>query len=192
MTLNNLKTQLLDNKWSKSFSNQTVAVNTSKHAISAYNFISATTFLYTCWSYFQWPFSSSSPSIYFLFSYFLLFLKSICLIFKQKNADDSTIYKYFKLLSHSALVVDRFFCVRTLRIFDSFLCFFRQFLSSLIFPMFRLHLKGSVIVSFWSSLPTSSSDLLFRYVSRIHMHWITRDKAWMKHTKKLLIETRKV
>lgn len=33
LILNNLKTQLLDNKWSKSFSNQTVAVNTSKHAI---------------------------------------------------------------------------------------------------------------------------------------------------------------
>lgn len=51
---------------------------------------------------------------------------------------------------------------------------------------FRLHLKGrpECVFAFGHlHQPFLSSDLLCRYVSRIHMHWITHDKkTWMKET----------
>lgn len=121
---------------------------------------------YTCWTYFQWPFSSFSPSTYFSSTFYsLLFLKSICLIFKQKNADNSTIYKYFKLLSHSTGIGLLFSVCRLLFLayrfwFFSLFSFFRQFLSSLVFPIFRLHLKGSAKLS-----------LLFLVISILCQHF---------------------
>lgn len=56
--------------------------------------------------------------------------------------------------------------------------FFRQFLSSLVFPKETFSFAFErIFVIFWSSPQTVLSlvsDLLFRYVSRILMHWITQ------------------
>lgn len=137
----------------------------------------------TCWTYFQWPFSSFCRPYDFFISLFLSFLNRYA---SSSNGETPTIqqfiYKYFSFF-RIQLVLDRLliFCVRTLRIFWFFLLIsFDNFFQVSFFrkKLFRLHLKGSVIfVIFWSSPQTVLSlvsDLLFRYVSRILMHWITQ------------------
>lgn len=85
-----------------------------------------------------------------------------------------------------------FFCVRSLRIFWFFSLIFDNFFQVSFFRFsFAFERIGDYKI-FWSSLPTFQSDLLFRYVSRIHMHWITRDKTWMKRTERLCGWDRKV
>lgn len=98
----------------------------------------------TCWIRFQWPFSSSSAAIHFS-------LKLFCFSFLNRYAWSSngkvpTIYQFISLpspLSHSTGAGSFSHCFPLRSILLSF-SFFRQFLSSLVFPIFRLHLKGSV------------------------------------------------
>lgn len=132
--------------------------------------------VYTCWIHFQWPFSSSCAASIHIFlssySFFfpVLFLESICLIFKRKNADNLPIYKYFE----TSFAFNWYWNSRGP-------CFGRKFLSSLDFVCIW---KDPSLFAFGHlHQPFLSSDLLCRYVSRIHMHWITHDKkTWMKQT----------
>ena len=84
----------------------------------------------------------------------------------SSNGETPTIYKYFKLLSHSTSVFDCFFRLLFLCVFFFDILFsfsFRQLLSSPHYSDFRLHLKGSLI--FWSSF---SRRLCFFCVFRVH------------------------
>lgn len=93
----------------------------------------------------------------------VLFLESICLIFKRKNADNLPIYKYFE----TSFAFNWYWNSRGP-------CFGRKFLSSLDFVCIW---KDPSLFAFGHlHQPFLSSDLLCRYVSRIHMHWITHDK----------------
>lgn len=106
----------------------------------------------------------------FFQSFFLLFLESICLIFKQKNADNSTIYKYSKLLSHST-GIGLFFSVCGLRTvipcvslwFFSLFFIFDNFFQVSFFRFFVCIWKDRRSwVFFWSSL--LSISLIYYFV----------------------------
>lgn len=175
----------------------------------------------TCWTYFQcglflllFVFGFAVQTQFFLLSTLslsLVFLKSICLIFKRNDADNLTISNFFRI----QLVLNRplspLHRLRFPLLASLFLCSFLFQVSSFSPTDYAFSFciwKGSKSKSFFGHRRVAAnfllslslvSDLLFRYVSRIHMHWITHDKkncwereekTWMKWTENEILRRR--
>lgn len=124
--------------------------------------------VYTCWTYFNGLFFFL-PAIHFSRSFSLSRIDMLDLQSHAMCADNSTIYKYFQLLSYSIGIAI------PLRIFSFFfLSFFRQFLSSLVFPVFSFAFERIDDEIFSVHFGHDSFlALIYYFVMWVELHWIT-------------------